>query len=313
MKKKYIHTLVFCALLAFLVSCEKYIKFDGEITKPLLVVNSMVNPDSVVSANISQSRFVLGKISPFVNIENADVNLFVNNVLKEKLTHKGGGVYKGNYFPKSSDKIRIEVHAPQFEPAKAETVVPEKANLSLNSFTQTTKEIPSGGNYLEVNMKMTLSDNGGEENFYFIKGRRNVYHKDDLLGSQPLDLKLKDVLKNNQTTGNNDFFAEFFGEDESSTRRVKNIFSDAFVNGKDIAMDFTFTEFANQDSYETIEYEIEVAQMSKDMYRYLLSANKAMESDGIPIVESVQIHSNITNGVGIFGAFNAEKVVRRIN
>ena len=312
MKKKYILALLLSPLFVFLVSCEKYIEFSGEITEPLLVVNSIVNPDSAVSAHISQSRFVLGKTSPIVTVENAAVNVFVNDALKEKLIHKGGGMYKGSYFPKPSDKIRIEVTVPQFETVEATTVVPENVNLTLNSFGQTVKESSPGAAYVEVNMKMTLSDNAKEENFYFIKGYRNVYANGMLQYSHQLDLKLSDVLKNNQVSGSNDFFSELLGEDTSGTQRIKNIFNDAFVNGKDIALDFTFSEFPKHSNYEEIEYEIQVAQMSKDLYQYLLSANKAMESNDIPIVESVQVHSNTTNGVGILGSFNLEKVVRRV-
>ena len=40
---------LFLLALFILGACEKEIEFKGEIVKPILVVNSLVNPDSVMS------------------------------------------------------------------------------------------------------------------------------------------------------------------------------------------------------------------------------------------------------------------------
>ena len=63
-------TVTLYALLLFIfagsfISCEKDIEFKGKVTDPLLVMNALLTPESVVSVQLSQSRFVLGEITPF--------------------------------------------------------------------------------------------------------------------------------------------------------------------------------------------------------------------------------------------------------
>jgi hypothetical protein len=316
MKKK--HTPAFAVLLAIslgiFISCEKDIAFKGEVTDPMLVVNSTVNTDSVVSAHISQSRFVLGKVSPIPDVENAAVTLYVNGTVMEKLAHKGKGVYKGSYVPKPSDEIGIEVEAPGFEKLGAKTMMPENVNLSVKSVTETVKEnsYPDGNTgekLIELNIKLTLTDNPEQENYYFIKGRRNAYYQGMLQFSYPLDLKLSDILDNKQVMGGGDAVSGILWEEDDGNRNIKNIFTDLFVNGKELGLNFIFHEPVQTDPDQTIEYEIEVAQMSKDLYLYVISANKAISNNGIPIVEATQVHSNMTNHVGILGAYNSHKMV----
>ena len=91
------------------VSCEKDIEFNGEITAPLLVINSYITPDSVVSAHVSESRFFLKDSITYKNINTADVAVWVNGVLKEKMTLVEKGMYRGTYKPVIGETIKIIV------------------------------------------------------------------------------------------------------------------------------------------------------------------------------------------------------------
>lgn len=42
------------------LSCKKDIKFEGTVSEPLLVLNGILTPDSVVSVHLSRSRFTFG-------------------------------------------------------------------------------------------------------------------------------------------------------------------------------------------------------------------------------------------------------------
>jgi len=55
------------------VSCEKDIVFKGDITDPLVVVNSYITPDSIISAHVSESRFFLNDTTSFKEISNAEL------------------------------------------------------------------------------------------------------------------------------------------------------------------------------------------------------------------------------------------------
>ena len=75
------NTKTFLTILAvsfIAISCEKDVEFKEEITNPLVVVNSFITPDSIIAANVSLSRFFLSDTTAFRNINNAEVNLWVN-------------------------------------------------------------------------------------------------------------------------------------------------------------------------------------------------------------------------------------------
>ena len=57
------------------VSCEKIIPFEGDITIPKLVINSIFESDSSFKVHVSSSRSVIDTAS-FKNIEDADESDF---------------------------------------------------------------------------------------------------------------------------------------------------------------------------------------------------------------------------------------------
>jgi len=103
------------------ISCEKDVEFKGEITNPLVVVNSFVTPDSTITAYISMSRFFLNDTADFRNVNKAEVNLWVNGTLKEKLTFDSVGIYTSTYKPEMSDSLKLTVDVPQMKQVSATT------------------------------------------------------------------------------------------------------------------------------------------------------------------------------------------------
>ena len=130
--KRYISALLLIIFAACFISCEKDIEFNGKVTKPLLVLNGMLTPDSAVSIHLSQSRFILGDVLPFTHISGATVSVYVNGQLKEQITKDAKGKYIGTYFPKPGDEIKIEVKADGFDVLKSQTVIPQKPNMVVS-------------------------------------------------------------------------------------------------------------------------------------------------------------------------------------
>ena len=330
--KRHISTLLLFILISCFISCEKTIEFKGTVTDPLLVLNSVLTPDSVVSIHLSQSRFYLGELAPFKHITDATVSVFVNGSLKEQLTSDAEGMYKGTYFPKAGDEIKIEVKADGYDLVKSQTVIPHASDIVSDSTVtiiekeyvspaQTNTTYISRERNMQVQLK--LKDNINEENYYYIKATQNFYRKDELVMNRIIELNLSEVLKNNITDGGN-IFDEIFGEG-GNTNRTDNLVSDFYINGKEILFDFSFsdllesikyvngeiTDDGNDDKEATVEYIIEIGAFSKDMYQYVISANEAANSKDVPFTEPVQVHSNIENGIGILGAYNSYRFVSR--
>ena len=133
--KKHLIILFLLICAGCLISCEKEVDFKGKITDPLLVMNSVLTPDLVVSIHLSQSRFILGDLKPITDISGATVSLFVNGDEKEQLTYKANGIYMGTYLPKPGDKIKIEAVAEGFDPISSQTVIPQSPNIVVSDST----------------------------------------------------------------------------------------------------------------------------------------------------------------------------------
>lgn len=329
--KQNIFILLLFILTGCFISCEKDIEFKGAVTDPLLVLNSILTPDSVVSVHLSQSRFVLGESAPLKLVSDAAVSAFVNGVLKEQLTYGANGIYRGTFFPKPGDEIKIEVTAKGFGRIKSQTVIPKKPGIAVTDSTVTVRE----GEYTVSNqpntvnksttrsmqVQLKLTDAANEENHYFIKVSQNYYREGQLVMTLPIEVKLSEVLKNN-IAGNMNIFG-----DEGRMDRTDNLFSDLFVNGKEILFDFSFHDTLESATYVdgkktdggkgeqeelTVEYIIEIGEMTKDLYQYVISGNKAVNAEDYgPFTEPVRVHTNIENGIGILGAYNTYRFVSR--
>lgn len=332
--KKYLTILFLLISASCFISCEKEVDFKGKITDPVLVMNSVLTPDSVVTIHLSQSRFILGDLKPITDISGAAVSLFVNGDEKEQLTYKANGIYMGTYLPKPGDKIKIEAVAEGFDPISSQTVIPQNPNIVVSDSTVSIIEIkhdnPMQPNTVEIakyrnlQLQLKLTDAHDEENYYFIKGTRNYYHSGKLVREWVLEIELSEVLKNTITDGGN-IIEDIIGDGDFADRD-ENLFTDLYVNGKDILFDFSLEEYIGFDTYvngekvekdndeekeETVEYIIEIGEISKDMYQYIVSGNKATNTEDGGFSEPVQVHTNIENGIGILGAYSTYRFVSR--
>lgn len=56
------------------------------------------------------------------------------------------------------------------------------------------------------------------------------------------------------------------------------------------------------------EYWLELTGMSEDYYKYLKTYIKQVETKGNPFASVIEVHSNITNGTGIFAGYNRQMI-----
>ncbi|MEA4917335.1 DUF4249 domain-containing protein [Proteiniphilum sp.] len=331
MQRNRLYTLFLSIFTFCLISCEKDIEFKGEIADPLLVMNSIVTPDSIITVHLSQSRFTIGDWYPVKNISNGTVSVWVNGILKEQLSHTTNGTYEGSYLPQPGDQIKIEAKADGFDQVYSQTIVPKKPTVTVADSTVTVKKEEYTSpydprmliktTYRHMSTRLILKDAAGEENYYFIKATRNYLRNGEIFMTKITDLKLSELLKNS-ISGNNDLFEDLYGDDWE-INRTDNLFSDMLVNGKDIIFDFTFIDKLETASYyegnkvddgrgnmnATVELVIEIAEVSKDLYQYVISGYKSEGSYDTPFIEPVQVHSNIVNGIGILGSCNTYRFI----
>ena len=333
---KFYKIYLFLLLLATLFSaCEKEIKFKGQVQEPMLVLNGFLTPDSVVSVHLSQSRFAMNYGTRFPSVEKAKAQLFVNGILKESLTPAANGNYRGTYYPRVKDEIEIRVSAAGFPDIKARTVIPAAPVFDLADSTLTyifkdvTADFPAEKDVTHAlvaqknNFRLSLKDNPNEENFYFMKAEEYRYANNVLINRYVQRLDLRKVVKSD-TQGGSSIFDILSEEEDGDLNKTRNMFSDVFVNGKELFFHFEYQDNMKRIKYlngkkieETKsehekEYRVSLSNMSKEFYQFVVSSSKAENLDGNPFAEPVQVKTNVENGLGILGAYTAKTFKHRV-
>lgn len=317
---KKILSIIFLALgLILFVSCEKEIEFNGEISEPMVVLNSFISPDSIICANLTKSRFFLSNKSGFDYINNAEISVYVNGLFREKLNFKKDGTYQASFKPNAGDTVRLLVKVAGYDDVESTAIIQHPSNILTTEAKKVEKrrEIYKTGDeisayYLsgdcEFNVK--IKDNAREQNYYRLvakKRNQTVYNNDTITYEYDINFTLEGF--DNQS---GDMIGIF---DDGESRSKQHLITDELFNGKEFvlkfATDYAYLEvvpgyeeyynYKNPSSSESVVINLQV--ITKDMYLYLKSKESA---DGILVgffTEPVQIYNNISNGIGILGAF----------
>ncbi len=315
--KTFLKYILLISTFGFLISCEKEIEFNGDIVKPLVVVNSFLSTDSVVKAHISKSKFFLSNTTFFDSITNATVSIFVNGTLKENLTHQQFGLYQGTYIPKQGDSVRMVVKVPQYEgDVVSSTLIQNKSNI-LSVDTSLTfkfldsvyyeKEVVGYVYYYDCDIRLRIRDNARETNFYRLVAKKKYQAMPGHSAwNQEYFISFKLEGFENQSGNLIDFL------EDSENWQDEHLIPDEMFNGKELMLKFRtdFSLVKLKPGYESLDFlrqgnesiKINLQTISKDLYLYLRSRRAAQNlTDGF-FAEPVQIFNNIRNGLGILGA-----------
>lgn len=308
------------------VACQTEIEFSGKETAPLLVVNSILTPDSIIQVRVTESKFFLEDDSRFNEVKNATVKIWVNDTEIPVLTHEGNGLYVSSYRPKAGDKIKITAKNDKYAEVHSYTEIQQSIPVTAVDTTyKITDKYPIvnynnavmdtiGYNYnVKLDMKFHFKDPQEVENFYRIK------------------LTVVDYLANGIRVNNYQYFGSddpvfkttseegIFGELDGGSYRQNYIFSDALFNGKEYGLK-VFTDFFTYNYTESTspkdedpnnpnklvkkELVLELQSISKSYYLYLKTLEASNGNDIGLFSEPVQIHNNIVGGIGLFGSYN---------
>ena len=320
---KRLSILYLLLMLGILLSCETEIPFNGAITEPVLVVNCLACTDSALQVNVSASRFFLSNEVDFPAISDATVALYVNNAFSENLTPIGQGQYQSTYIPSEGDVVRLNVSASGYNPVWAETDFPTAvAGFQIDSTITKTDTVPLqndvsigfGGipssasdstvmTYSYIHQyKIRFTNPAGEHNYFRLVVRQmdtkdGIYYGNSYLNdfSDIVFGTKNETLSGLVTTSNRDHY---------------NVFSDDLIDGALHTITFSYNQSFNlytdttvfKDTVSTADWSltIDLQSISKSYYLYLLSLKALGSSDGF-MSEPVQIYTNISGGLGIFG------------
>jgi len=318
MNRLKIYTLLVIAGF-LIVSCQKDIVFNGRVTTPLLVVNSFITPDSVISAHISESQFFLSSQQTFNLIDNATITLYVNGIEKEKMTHTTDGQYFAAYKPVMGDSIRYRVVAPGKSDVSCATAIePQTTILSLDTASTPTGSTTPVIDYQSkdgsvptydtigyvtgrrLKFVLNFTDNANKQNFY----RLVVITKTTTTYGEQSDYSFSfdDLVSGNTNK-------DALGFSTSFSTNSYNVFTDDLFNGEHYPLTFSITndKYVFSPGYEQptpqVEVTVNLQSISKSYYYYLKS--RAVSGENSFFSEPVQVYNNVVGGIGILGSYTS--------
>lgn len=329
MKKHILLTLV----LASLLSCIKTIDFDDEGFANMVVVNSIIWPDSAFSATLLKSSSIL-EDRHVSELAAGTVDLYENGTLISHLGPASGLIRDPGIKPKAGNTYRIVVTA-NGQQVEAETTIPLQADVVS---VDTTNYKGNGLNH--IYFKIKIKDAEGDDYYRLVIVHENLV-KYPAQNENDTTRYFLHTYHEAMATDDPVFKSVYnnFGDEfiDNGPENDSYIFPDTYFQGKEHTLQFyTSGLYANpanpnlgggyggvyEGGYGGLEnnpndsiykngpqqiYDrstIYIQHLSKDLYNYLKYIKLYFHYHDNPFSEPVPVYSNVKNGTGIFAGFN---------
>ena len=179
--------LIFCSL--YLVSCYKDIDLEKYRPTPKVVINSVITTDTVVLASVTRTWFFTENI-PDVNLKNAKVELYVDNIFRENMVWQEredtegnvSGCFVSSVVPREGEIVKIVVTS-EYGMAYVEDKIPMLTGIDLVEMSAKKESNPDHVRitvgpdgevvveqieYYAIYYRVTFQDTPGQKNYYFI-------------------------------------------------------------------------------------------------------------------------------------------------
>ncbi|MFO7658424.1 MAG: DUF4249 domain-containing protein [Bacteroidales bacterium] len=291
------------AVFFFAMGCERIIDYPIPADDLKVVINSIINTDSIIMVNVSKSIGILnpGK-SP--HIQNATINLYENNTHAGLMSYKGNGFYSlDGFIPKSSAEYRVVLKNQDESEVEATCIIPEPVPVISVDTVLRLQDQDSYYKSYTYDIILTVQDPPGISNYYELNLFQKVIYgyMDTAYNVIPRAFYTDDPVLEYYRMGNNLFSLSLNLETDMYNANAA-YFSDKLLDGTKFTLKFSL-EHWNM----TGMYYICLRSLTKDYYSYIASLAAYSQADGNPFSERVQVHTNIVNGLGIFGGYSTSK------
>jgi len=329
---KYKSLTLIAAILVLIgwTACESLIDdFDYEKKPSKLVVNAILNPDSIISIHISSS-ISYNPPSTYKQVENAVIELFENDQLLGQLLSKGRGYYTlSETYPKEGAIYKVLVAAEGYQSVWAETTIPRKIeNMKVENSMQTTYRDGYSFSSMEcrINYEVPLnqyvfygtsvsSQKQGSLSEYICVERETpyfngyYYEMDSCYRIEPDSLATRtehiSFYSNSSLIkffkGSRSYYMASYNDGDYSE---KIYFSNKNYGSNNLPIVISTNQ---HNLLHNINNEITIWTDSYDeiLYNFMYSLAKKEELDEDPFAEKVSVYSNVHGGLGVFGSTNS--------
>lgn len=283
--------MLYLCICAIVLSCSQTIEIDIPDKGRKMVVNSILYANSPFILSLKQSLYILDENYIYPTIENADVSITINETKTHKINlNKDWMVYMdSSLILASGDKVKITAIHPNFGTCEATTIIPEKPIIDT-FFIKYTHRIDRMGEASDAyKCTIKIKDPADTKNYYRLKIYRVVYWDE-----YSAEMYRSEV----EIDSDDPVLSESIGLFETE---VTDFFSDALFEGQTYDLSVWIDEWLLS-SNQINKFEIILYALSEEYYQYLVTNKAYQNANDNPFAEPVQVYSNITNGLGIFGS-----------
>jgi len=301
MKTKYLFSII----IIFFVACKQPFELDKDFTQTKPVINCMFSPQDSFVVNLTQSRSPLVMYDvKFEPLANADIKIYENNVLQNVVFKYDSFYYTAqNFVPKSNCKYKIEVTTANGQYLTAEDSITNNTKIS-NYTSHHVFETDINDNIMKYEkVSFDILDNKNEKNYYWL----NIKQYSKIKDSTKWNESGWDILSDNPVF-----------EKKYLTYATSIAFSDEKFDAVNYNLSLKFYRFDTTYTYlenilfplinDSTKIVFKLNTISESLYKYLKSFEKQFEGGGEipnPLAEPIFLYSNVKEGFGIFGAYNA--------
>ncbi|WP_242916518.1 DUF4249 domain-containing protein [Pontibacter liquoris] len=270
------YKLLLC-LFSILTSCETIVETPLPAHEPKLVVNAVINPDSLFTVDVSANQSAFDHVT-YQQLPDATVQVYQAGQPLHTLHHRGNGIYKTDQKPLPLQHYELHVAAPGFAPAQASAFIP---SAPVIRDLQNTAVAPTAWEGPTISVSFTLADTPGQENYYYLQAYTpDTSHTESKPYNRSVGLKLADPVE-----------SEFSLED-------RYFFSDKLFEGQTVTLWVHLDNSPKQTTY------LRVAHITREYYAYARTLEKQSYRDNFATPPG-PVANNIQNGMGIFAGYNA--------
>lgn len=273
-------------LSMLLSACEKKETISLPYEGDKIVVNTLIQPDSVVYIRVTRSvPSSVYNDAGYKDIPGAMVTLTAGDgsvwPLQTQVI-KGLSYYVSGQKAILGQQYKVAVSAPGLQAVTGTDTLPP-APLAYNAGAQRNSS----------RVQFTLKDHPNSTDYYRVR----IYMKDSISGQGTfLFFGLDPAFNNN--------LADFLSKGSYNSL----IMNDERFNGKQV----TFVLQTDAPIMDAGEMTVEVSALTYSTYRYFNTLLAQQEAGNVTVGSPVRVFSNITNGYGIVGGINTRKMVFKI-
>ncbi len=288
-------------IFSLFISCEKEIEMNIKDSPSVLVINSLVQDGSPWDIELTASHFILDN-KPIQTISDAQLTLIDGNGDSIEIHQQDSRYYTDSgVVAHAGETYTITAQHPDYPTATAKCTVP--VPVRIESVTIGEKTVENDQTYYRLQIRFT--DPQGR-NFYRLRVLQQRTYPVYKYTGDPYEPEMMviDTLAYGDSTETNIYpTGYYFGQSSPYKDNSAGCFTDQLFDGKattlEILMDTYSIENTQMDEAYLI---IELESMSEDYYWYVISKDAYSASNGNPFAQPVQVNSNVSGGLGIFGA-----------